>query len=100
MGVFTMRVNAAGARILPWPGRYHWMARGPAQCRAASVALRWPALDGRGLAPGVTVPGAELSRGDGCVTGPTWSPFRYVIHSAPHEAACLHGHVGINALSR
>ena len=99
MGVFTMRANVAGARLLPWPGRCHWMARGPAQCRAASVALRWPALDGRGLAPGVAVLGAKLSRGDGCVTRPMWSPFHYVIHLPPLDAACLRGHVRINALS-
>jgi hypothetical protein len=83
MGAITMRANAAGARLLPWPGCCRWTARGPAQCRAASVALCWPAPAGRGLAPGAAVPGAELSRGDGCVTGPTWSPLRYVIHQPP-----------------
>jgi hypothetical protein len=80
----------------------------PGTCRGqAAVAGRLVvplsvarALAGRGLAPGAAVPGAELSRGDGCITGPTWSPFRYVIHLPPHDAACLRGHVETNALSR
>jgi hypothetical protein len=68
-----------------------------AQCRATSVALHWPALAGRGLAPDAAVPSVELSYGDGCITGPTW---RHPTMRSTYrlEAACLHCHVGTKVL--
>jgi hypothetical protein len=67
------------------------------QCHVVSMAMRWPALAGRGLAPDVAMPSAELSRGDGYVTGPTWC--RPAIQSTYRiEATYLRCHVGTKAL--
>jgi hypothetical protein len=73
------------------------MAHGPAQCHAASVTLRWPALAGRGLAPGAAVPCTGLSHGDGCVRINV-VPVPLGDSPTRHDAACLRGHVGTNAL--
>jgi hypothetical protein len=66
-------------------GRCRWAARGP----LGAARRPWPSVGRPWLAMAwllvAAVPGVGLCHGDGCVSGPMWGSFHFVIHLLPQR---------------